>query len=54
MKGIPKPLFSVPAINSATVGGSTFVVTRDGQRFLVLATVDKVNNLPLEVLVNWR
>ena len=52
--GIPRPLFSVPAISSVTIGGSQFVVTRDGQRFLVLASVEKANNQPLEVLVNWR
>jgi eukaryotic-like serine/threonine-protein kinase len=52
--GIPRPLFSVPAMNTVTVGGSRFVVTRDGQRFLVLAAVERAGNQPLEVLVNWR
>jgi Tol biopolymer transport system component len=52
--GIPRPLFSAPNINSNTIGGAQFVVTRDGQRFVVLAAVEKTNNQPLEVLVNWR
>jgi eukaryotic-like serine/threonine-protein kinase len=52
--GIPKPLFSVPIVSSGASGGSPFVVTRDGQRFLVLAAVEKADNQPLEVLVNWR
>ncbi len=53
--GIPKPLFSVPTVSSGQTGGSPFVVTRDGQRFLVLAAVDtKADNQPLDVLVNWR
>jgi hypothetical protein len=53
--GIPKPLFSVPAISSSITGGSPFGVTKDGQRFLVLSAVDtKAGNQPLEVLINWR
>ena len=30
-----------------------FVVTRDGQRFLVNMTVETVQNPPLTVVVNW-
>jgi Tol biopolymer transport system component len=53
--GIPKPLFDAATVTNITVGGSTpFVVTRDGQRFLVLAPVEKEVSEPLEVLVNWR
>ncbi len=52
--GIPKPLFATPAVVTTTGAGSPFVVTRDGQRFLVLAPVEKVSTQPLEVLVNWR
>ena len=52
--GIPRPLFAVPIVGSATVGGSQYVVTHDGQRFLILAAVEKPNNQPLEVLVDWR
>jgi orotate phosphoribosyltransferase-like protein len=36
-------------------GGSPFAVTRDGQRFLVLATTDdKTPSAPIDVVVNWR
>ena len=52
--GIPRPLFAAPTVSSSATGGSPFVVTRDGQRFLVLAQVEKTTNAPLEVLVNWR
>ena len=49
--GIPKPLFdvSVPAN-----GRNHFLVSRDGQRFLVIAPVEDTSNSPLQVLVNWR
>jgi Tol biopolymer transport system component/predicted Ser/Thr protein kinase len=53
--GIPKPLFDLATVPNNTLGGGMpFVVTRDGQRFLVLATSEKVDSAPLEVLVNWR
>ena len=52
--GIPKPLFEVPTVSSTPAGGAPFVVTRDGQRLLVLAEAEKTASAPLEVLVNWR
>jgi Tol biopolymer transport system component len=52
--GIPRPLFSVPTVSSSITGGSPFVVSRDGQRFLVLAEIEKTGNQPLDVLVNLR
>jgi len=52
--GIPKPLFAFPIVLSVSGSGSPFVVTRDGQRFLVLAPVEKTGNAPIEVLTNWR
>jgi eukaryotic-like serine/threonine-protein kinase len=52
--GVPKPLFEVPTVSSTPNGGAPFVVTRDGQRFLVLAQAEKTASAPLEVLVNWR
>ncbi len=44
-----RPLFSVPAISSSTIGGSQFMITRNGQRFLILAPVEKTADQPLEV-----
>jgi hypothetical protein len=38
--GIPKPLFAVPTVSSSPIGGAPFVVTRDGQRFLVPAAIE--------------
>jgi len=52
--GIPRPLFEVSTVNSSPLSAAPFVITRDGQRFLVLAQVDKHASEPLEVLVNWR
>jgi serine/threonine protein kinase len=53
--GIPKPLFTVPTVSTTAWGGSPFVVTSDGKRFLVLAASDeKVPSSPIDVVVNWR
>jgi Tol biopolymer transport system component len=52
--GIPRPLFAFPTVLSGSGSGSPFVVTRDGQRFLVLAPVEKTGSAPIEVLLNWR
>jgi len=49
--GVPKRLFDIPAV-SATHG--EYVVTHDGQRFLVAAASDKAVAQPIEVVVNWR
>jgi eukaryotic-like serine/threonine-protein kinase len=52
--GIPRLLFEVPTTMNSIVGQQPFVVTHDGQRFLVLSPLEKTNSAPLEVLVNWR
>jgi len=53
--GIPRPLFDAPTVSNSTIsGGTPFAVSNDGQRFLVLAPVDKVANEPMGVIVNWR
>jgi hypothetical protein len=53
--GIPKPLFTVHTATTAVGGSSPFAVTRDGQRFLVLAASDeKAPSSPIDVVVNWR
>ncbi len=52
--GIPRLLFEAPTVSSSPTGGPPFVVTRDGQRFLILAEGAKTASEPLEVLVNWR
>ena len=52
--GVPKLLFEVPTVKSSANGGSPFVVTRDGQRFLVLEQVQSQVSEPIEVVVNWR
>ena len=52
--GIPKPLFQAVTARSNLRGEHPFLVTRDGQRFLVFAPVAGGASPPLEVLVNWR
>jgi Tol biopolymer transport system component len=53
--GIPKLLFDTAAVsNSSVTRGTPYMVTRDGQRFLVLASVEREASAPLEILVNWR
>ena len=52
--GIPRLLFEAPTMFSNTGGAQPYVVTHDGQRFLVLTPLDKATHEPLEVLVNWR
>jgi serine/threonine protein kinase/WD40 repeat protein len=53
--GIPKPLFEAHAVGTTGSGGSPYVVTSDGKRFLVLAATDeKAPSSPLDIVVNWR
>ena len=52
--GIPKLLFTAPTASTRVGLSSPFVVTRDGQRFLILAAGEKTGNEPIEVLLNWR
>jgi hypothetical protein len=53
--GIPKPLFEAHAVGNTESGGSPYVVTSDGKRFLVLAATDeKAPSSPIDVAVNWR
>jgi len=53
--GVPKPLFEAHAVGTTGSGGSPYVVTSDGQRFLVLAATDeKTASAPINVVVNWR
>jgi Tol biopolymer transport system component len=53
--GIPRPLFDAATVTAGAGGGSApFVVTKDGQRFLILAPSENRALEPLEVVVNWR
>jgi eukaryotic-like serine/threonine-protein kinase len=53
--GIPKLLFETHAVGTTGSGGSPYVVSSDGQRFLVLAATDeKAPSSPIDVVVNWR
>jgi serine/threonine protein kinase len=52
--GLPQPLFQAVTAQSNLRGETPFVVTRDGQRFLILAPVNGGASPPLEVLVKWQ
>ena len=52
--GIPRLLFEAPTVFSITGGAQPYVVTHDGQRFLVISPIEKNTTAPIEVVVNWR
>jgi serine/threonine protein kinase len=52
--GIPRLLFDAATVNSNTPGRAPFVVSSDGQRFLILAPREKLDGEPLQVVVNWH
>jgi serine/threonine protein kinase/Tol biopolymer transport system component len=52
--GIPRPLFDAATVSNNTPFAAPFVVSSDGQRFLIIAPTEKAGTAPLEVLVNWR
>ena len=49
-----RPCSSHPLDVSASATHGEYVVTRDGQRFLVAMQSDKAAAQPIEVVVNWR
>ncbi len=51
----PHPLFSIRTPNYVNLGGSrsVYVMTRDGQRFLVNSSVEDAYASPITVVVNW-
>jgi len=51
--GMPRHLFDIPGVSASATHGE-YVVTRDGQRFLVATASDKAVAQPIQVVVNWR
>ena len=49
--GIPKPLF--PLHLDAGIGRSHYLPSKDGQRFLLLATPTRESLMPTTVVLNW-
>ena len=49
---VPKPLFSTRVI-SLTEFRNQYVVTADGQRFLINSTLEETSSTPINVVVNW-
>jgi serine/threonine protein kinase/Tol biopolymer transport system component len=52
-KAGPQALFPAIPPSTLTLFASQFVVTKDGQRFLVIARPDQASAAPLTVVVNW-
>ena len=50
--GVPKPLFDTRVI-SMTDFRNHYVVTADGQRFLINSTIEETSTTPINVVVNW-
>jgi hypothetical protein len=49
---VPKPLFGTCVISWAEFRNS-YVVTADGQRFLINSTLEETSTTPINVVVNW-
>jgi len=49
----PKALFNTGITASFVDRRNQYVVTRDGQRFLVNISVEDENSAPITVIVNW-
>jgi hypothetical protein len=49
---VPKPLFGTRVL-SLTEFRNHYVVTADGQRFLINSTLDETSATPINVVVNW-
>jgi Tol biopolymer transport system component len=49
--GLPKPLFEIRV--TTNTGKNNYLVTRDGQRFLVNAAVEEANAAPFTVVLDW-
>ena len=54
--GVPKELFVSRISNSFSAGvfGHNYVVTGDGQRFLINSTLADARQEPITVVVNWK
>ena len=51
--GVPKRLFDIPGVSASATHGE-YVVTRDGQRFLIATQSENAVAQPIQVVVNWR
>ncbi|HEY3028155.1 MAG TPA: protein kinase [Pyrinomonadaceae bacterium] len=51
--GTPKPLLDTRIATISFIASSTYDVTRDGQRFLVITAVEESSPSPLTVVLNW-
>ena len=53
--GAPRSLFTMPTADVGQLTGiqHPFLPTRDGQRFLINAVIDKPTLPPVTVIINW-
>jgi hypothetical protein len=49
--GIPHPLFGVSSLKN--LGGNSYAVTADGQRFLISMSVESDQSSPMTIVLNW-
>jgi Tol biopolymer transport system component len=52
--GVPRALFGTGITGSFVDRFNQYVVTRDGQRFLVNISAEDENSAPITVLMNWN
>jgi serine/threonine protein kinase/Tol biopolymer transport system component len=52
--GIPMPLFATHIGRAVTPVGAQYVVSPDGQRFLMNTVVESASPTPIRLIVNWR
>jgi len=52
--GIPVPLFATRIGGVITTVGAHYVVSPDGQRFLMNTVVGDISPTPIRLIVNWR
>lgn len=50
--GVPKTLFTTRVL-SLTDFRNHYVVSADGQRFLINSTIEETSTTPINVIVNW-
>jgi hypothetical protein len=50
--GVPKPLFDTRVL-TVTDFRNHYVVTRDGQRFLINSITEERGSTPIDVIKNW-
>jgi hypothetical protein len=51
--GSPRPLLETRAAAPVVPGASSYAVTRDGQRFMLITPIEESSASPITVVLNW-